>query len=37
MQFTSRSEASFPELKVRMAAMRDHLRTQPGMLENALF
>lgn len=37
MQFTARSEASRTELKLRMAAMRDHLRTQPGLLENALF
>lgn len=37
MQFTAKSEASRAELKTRMAAMRDHLRTQPGLLENALF
>jgi heme-degrading monooxygenase HmoA len=37
MQFSARSEATRAELKLRMAAMRDHLRTQPGLLENALF
>lgn len=36
MQFTARNEASKAELKTRMAAMRDHLRTQPGLVENAL-
>jgi heme-degrading monooxygenase HmoA len=37
MQFTARNDASRAELKVRMAAMRDHLRAHPGLLENALF
>lgn len=37
MQFSARNEAFRTELKMRMAAMRDHLRTQPGLLENALF
>ena len=37
MQFTARNEALRADLKVRMAAMRDHLRTQAGLLENALF
>jgi heme-degrading monooxygenase HmoA len=37
MQFTARNDAQRAELKVRMAAMRDHLRTQAGLLENALF
>ena len=37
MQFPAKSEASRAELKKRMAAMRDYLRTQPGLIENALF
>lgn len=37
MQFSAKSEASRAELKKRMAAMRDYLRTQPGLVENALF
>lgn len=37
MQFSARSEASRAELKLRMAAMRDHLRAKPGLVENALF
>lgn len=36
MQFSAKSEASRAELKKRMAAMRDYLRTQPGLVENAL-
>ena len=37
LQFSAKSEASRAELKKRMAAMRDYLRTQPGLVENALF
>lgn len=37
MQFSAKDAASLPELKKRMAAMRDHLRKQPGYIENALF
>lgn len=37
MQFFGRSEASRAELKLRMAAMCDHLRAKPGLVENALF
>lgn len=37
MQFTAKNDASRDELKKRMAAMRDCLRTQPGLVENALF
>ncbi len=37
MQFSARSDASRAELKKRMAAMRDHLRDKPGLVENALF
>lgn len=37
MQFSARSEAARAELKLRMAAMRDHLRAKPGLVENALF
>lgn len=37
MPFTARSEALRAELKLRMAAMRDPLRTQAGLLESALF
>ena len=37
MQFSARTETSRAELKKRMGEMRDYLRTQPGMVENALF
>lgn len=37
MQFSAKDSAALPELKKRMAAMRDHLRKQPGYIENALF
>ena len=37
MQFSVKTEASRAELKKRMAAMRDYLRTHPGLVENALF
>jgi heme-degrading monooxygenase HmoA len=37
MQFAARSEGSRAKLKLPMAAMRDHLRAQQGLLENVLF
>jgi heme-degrading monooxygenase HmoA len=37
MQYSARSEVTRAELKLRMAAMRDHLRAKPGLVENALF
>jgi heme-degrading monooxygenase HmoA len=36
MQFSAKDAAALPELKKRMAAMRDYLRKQPGYIENAL-
>lgn len=36
MQFSARGAAALPELKKRMAAMRDFQRKQPGYVENAL-